>query len=95
MATGGDLTLTSGDIEGLSEIITDKNMATIAIKYLGIEYETVENLRSKNRGDTVGFNRDVLVKWRNKTQGTAQVSLRWEGFPNEYEFWVRKRVKWE
>ena len=76
MATGGDLTLTSGDIEGLSEIITDKNMATIAIKYLGIEYETVENLRSKNRGDTVGFNRDVLVKWRNKTQRTAQVSLR-------------------
>ena len=75
MATGGDLTLSSGDIEGLSEIITDKNMATIAIKYLGIEYETVENLRSKNRGDTTGFNRDVLVKWRNKTHGTAKVSF--------------------
>ena len=73
MATGGDLTLTAGDIEGLSEIITDKNMATIAIKYLGIEYETVENLRSKNRGDVTGFNRDVLYKWKNKTQGTTQV----------------------
>ena len=62
-----------GHIEELSEIITDKNMATIAIKYLGIEYETVENLRSKNRGDITGFNRDILVKWRNKTQGTAQL----------------------
>ena len=76
MATGGDVTLTSGDIQGLSEIITDKNMATIAIKYLGIEYETVENLRSQNRGDITGFKRDVLVMWRNKTRGTAQVSFK-------------------
>ena len=75
MATGDDLSLTVGDIEGLSEAITDKNMATIAIKYLGIEYETVENLRSKNRGDVTGFNRDVLVKWKNKTQGTTQVGF--------------------
>ena len=75
MATGGDTTLSMGHIEDLSEAITDKNMATIAIKYLGIEYETVENLRSKNRGDITGFNRDILVKWKNKTQGTAQVSI--------------------
>ena len=69
MATGGDLTLNSKDIEELSEIITDKNMATIAIKYLRIEYETVENLRSKNRSDVTGINRDILVKWRNESGG--------------------------
>ena len=36
-----------GHIEELSEAITDKNMTTIAIKYLGIEYETVENFQIK------------------------------------------------
>ena len=75
MATGGDSTLSMGHIEDLSEMITDKNMTTVAINYLGIEYETLENLRSKNRADVTGFNRDVLVKWRNKTQGTTQVSI--------------------
>ena len=75
MATGGDMALSMGHIEELCEIITDKNMATIAIKYMGIEYETVENLKSKNKGDAEGFSRDVLVKWRNKTQGTAQVGF--------------------
>ena len=77
MATGGDIpvALSMGHIEELSEAITDKNMATIAIKYLGIEYETVENFKSKNRGNITGFNRDILVKWKNKTQGTTQVSF--------------------
>ena len=75
MAAGGDSTLSMGHIEELCEIITDKNMAIIAMKYLGIEYETVENFKSKNREDITGFNRDILVKWRNKTQGTTQVSI--------------------
>ena len=65
MATGGDLTLTPGDIEGLSEIITDKNMATIAIKYLRsqikeprgcdrIQQGYTGQVEEQNTGDSTG-----------------------------------------
>ena len=74
---GGDLTLTNTHIEDLAQIIVSKHMATIAIKYLGIHQETVENLRLDTQGDSIAFNRDVLVLWRNKNPGInqSQVSI--------------------
>ena len=75
MATGGDLTLTDTQIEDLAQIIVSKHMATIAIKYLGIPQETVENLRRDRQGDSIAFNRDVLVLWRNKNPGVNQVQV--------------------
>ena len=77
MATGGDLTLTDQDIEDLAQIIVMKHMATIAIKYLELPYETVENLKLIRQGDYAAFNRDLLVLWRNKNPGInqSQVSI--------------------
>ena len=66
MATGGDLSLTDRKIEHIAPIIVPKHMATIAIKYLGLPYETVENLKLIRQNDYIGYNRDLLILWRNK-----------------------------
>ena len=84
MATGGDLTLTDREIEDLAQIIVSKHMATIAIKYLGLPYETVENLRSILQNDYVAFNRGVLVLWRNKNRGINQVQVSKKQFNDFY-----------
>ena len=91
MATGGDLNVTkcqvkrrkieTGDlrdheIEDLAQVIVSKHMATIAIKYLEIPYETVENLKLMKQNDYQGFNRDLLILWRNKNPGINQVQVR-------------------
>ena len=75
MANGGDLTLTDREIEDLAQVIVVKHMATIALKYLGLPYETVENLKLIRQNDYVAFNRDLLIRWRNKNQGIDQVQV--------------------
>ena len=67
--------LTDNQIEELAQVIVSKDMATIAITYLGLLGETVENLRSIRQGDNMGFNRDVLTLWRNKNPGINQVQV--------------------
>ena len=76
MASGGDLTLTDGEIEKLAQVIVSKHMANIAIKYLGLPYETVENLKFIPQSDYIAFNRDLLVLWRNKNPGINQAQVR-------------------
>ena len=75
MATGGDLTLTDREIEDLAQVIVMKHMATVAIKYLGVPYETVENQKLIQQGDSTGFDRDLLILWRNKNPGINQVQV--------------------
>ena len=53
IATDDHLTLTDLKIADLAQIIVSKHMATIAIKYLGIPYETVENLKLVRQNDLV------------------------------------------
>ena len=50
-------------------------MATIAMKDLGIGYETIENLKLIKQNDYIGYNRDLLVLWRNKNPGINQVQV--------------------
>ena len=75
MATGGDVTLKDSEIERLARIIIAKHMATIAMKDLGIGYETIENLKIIKQGDYIGYNRDLLVLRRNKNPGINQVQV--------------------
>ena len=75
MNTISDLKLTDSQVEDLAQVIVSKHMATIAIKYLGLPHETVENLKLIRQGDYIAFNRDVLVLWRNKNQGIDQVQV--------------------
>ena len=72
MDSDGGLQLTDPQVEDLAEIIVSKRMATIAIKYLGTPQETVENLR---QNDYMGFNRDLLVLWRNKNAAINQTQV--------------------
>ena len=75
MATGGNVSLTDNEIEQLAQVIIAKNMASIALKDLGLPHETVENLRSIRQNDYVAFNRDLLVLWRNKNPGINQIQV--------------------
>ena len=75
METISDLKLTDSQVEDLAQVIVSKHMATIAIKYLGLSHEMVKNLKLIRQGDYIGFNRDILVLWRNKNQGIDQVQV--------------------
>ena len=78
MVTGGDFSITDQKIEDLAQVIVSKHMATIAIKYLRLPYEPVQNLERDSK-DSTAFNRDLLVLWRNKNPGInqSQVSRNW------------------
>ena len=71
----GHSSLTDKQIEDLAQVIVSKHMASIALKYLGLPYETVENLKLIKQGDYIGYNRDLLVLWRNKNDETKQVEV--------------------
>ena len=63
------------EIEDLSEVIAIKHMATIAIKYMGIPQVTVENLMTTKQRESIRYNRDVLVLWRNKNPRINQIQV--------------------
>ena len=69
----GNLKLSDRQVEDLAEIIVSKLMVTIAIKYLRLPHETVENLSCLRQNDNIAFNRDLLVLWRNKNTGMNQI----------------------
>ena len=52
--------LADSQIEELAQVIVSKYMATIAITYLGLLSEMVENLRSIRQGRLHGLQQDVL-----------------------------------
>ena len=75
MASSGYFTVTDSQIAKLSQEIPSQDMATIAIKYLGFDHKTIENLMVSHHDDPIGFNRYVLIVWRNKTVSRSQVQV--------------------
>ena len=75
MATSGDGSLSHLAIEDLSEKIAVKDMISIAIKYLGVDYEEIDNLKTKRRDDITWINRDLLRAWRRTNQSDNQVQV--------------------
>ena len=51
------------------------NMETIAIKYMKIPFETVENLKYNDRGNAVALNRSLLNRWKCMNPGDNQVQV--------------------
>ena len=70
-----DLKLSDSQIEAIAREIEVRKMESIAISDLGIGIETVNNLKVVRQGDYMGFNRDLLVQWRNKNPGINEVQV--------------------
>ena len=76
MATEGDYSITDNIIVRLAKAISAKHIESIAIEYMGIEGETLENLRRQHREDVEAFSRDVLRKWCCMNSGPEGTKVR-------------------
>ena len=75
MATRQGGSITNKDIARLAEAISAKNMELIAMKYLGIEWETLENLKRENKEHAQAFSREVIRKWCYMNSGPDEVKV--------------------
>ena len=75
MATGGVRCISNKMIVRLAESISARNLELIAMKYLGIEWETLENLKRQHREDVQAFSRDVIRKWCYMNSGPDQIEV--------------------
>ena len=62
-------------IARLAPVISDTDMETIALGYLGVKEEMAKQLRQENKGHSEDFNRAVLTKWKNMNSGNDQVKV--------------------
>ena len=76
MATGEEWRLTTSDIANLAAAIADRNMETIAERYLGIELETVLSLKDEHRGNWEAFNREIIRIWSYKNSSPDQKTVK-------------------
>ena len=72
MATKRDWGL---DIVNLASAITARNMESIAIKYMDIDLEKIENLKREHRQDIQAFNRSIISTWAFKSREPDQVEV--------------------
>ena len=86
MATGGGLS--DGTIEELSEKISVEEMISIAIKYLGVDYEEIQNFKAKHPEDITLITRDLLTSWRRSypSDNQAQVSHTFQNAAHHFHF---------
>ena len=76
MASGhSEEQLSNRQIVRLASAISVDNMESIALGYLGIEEETIRNLKHENRESAQSFNRSLLRHWMNKNAGPNQVQV--------------------
>ena len=76
MATGNPEQLTLSQVVRLARVISCDAMESIALGYLGIEEETIKNLKFENQGKAEAFNRSLLRQWifKNPRNAQSQVS---------------------
>ena len=67
--------LSTRHIARLAPIISDTDMETVALGYLGVKEEMVKQLRYQNKDQSEAFNRAVLTKWKNMNSGKDQVKV--------------------
>ena len=76
MATGGKGQLTNNQIVRLAAAISSRDMEPIALRYLGIEEETIKNFKDARRDNLEAFNRDIIQHWICKNPESNQVEVR-------------------
>ena len=69
------MALSDDIIARLAESIAATKMETIAIKYIKIQSETVENLKYNDQGNAVALNRSLLNLWKCMNPGGNQVQV--------------------
>ena len=84
MASGGSDRLTNKHMIRLAEVIAAKHMEEIAMLYLDIDWEEVENSKKDHRDDVKAFNRDKLRKWAYKNSGPNQAQVT----SHTFELWL-------
>ena len=87
MAAGDESRLSNTQIARLTQAVAVSNMESIAMLYLNIDWEDLENLRVKHRENVATFNRDVIIKWAYKNQSTQQVKV------NKNTLFIIKKTK--
>ena len=75
MATGGDRSLSNRAIEELSLKIAVKDMISIAVLYFGVDYDEIDNLKTKHREDIKWISRDLLRAWRRSNPSDNQIQV--------------------
>ena len=66
--------LTNYQIVILAESISASAMEKIALAYLGVDFDEVQNLKREHR-DVEGFNRAMIRKWAYRNPGANQVKV--------------------
>ena len=64
--------VTDGDIARLASIVSNRDMAIIALRYFNVSHDIIENMLDYH-ADPMAFNRLVLRDWRNRGLGNKQV----------------------
>ena len=67
--------ITNGQIVQLAEAISVRAMKLVALRYMGLRFETIKNLQVENRGDSRAFNRVLIWKWTCMNPGPNQVKV--------------------
>ena len=60
-----DENLTNRQIQTVAAEVSITNMKILAEDYLNLPVETIEELFDENKRDEEGFNRAVIIRWRN------------------------------
>ena len=61
--------LTPGEIVKLASVISAYDMESIALVYLCLEPETIENLKVESRGSSQQFNQEIIRRWAYQSVG--------------------------
>ena len=67
--------LTNNQIVRLARAISSNDMESIGLGYLGIEEETIRNLKAEHRENIEAFNRSLIRNWTNRNAGPDQAQV--------------------
>ena len=59
----------------LARAISSSDMESIALGYLGVEEETIKNLKAEHRENIEAFNRSLIRNWMHRNAGNCQTKV--------------------
>ena len=68
-----DQTLSDATLAQLATIISSKKLTSFATSHMGFKQPELENLEADYSGDAEGYNRAILIKWKNKNSAEPDI----------------------